>query len=148
MGTFVFNVAKGQVQTLFGLPAANDGLVAIPVLSAGLETDAVLRDKTTVAAVFAGATDEATTVGRLPLTAVTVTVDQVNDRVNCDSADLLYSTPPAGGAVAQTLIAYVPDVGVSTDAQMTPISMHVTAFTPDGSTSFQFNTTNDIVRAG
>ncbi|WP_306317229.1 MULTISPECIES: hypothetical protein [unclassified Streptomyces] len=127
----VFNVALGRVAHLASLPAANDGLILIPLEASGLETDAVLRDKDTVADVVAGSTNEQTTVGRKPLTGVTVTVDDTNDRVNIDAADVTWSSP-TGNPVGAVVICYDPDTTGGTDADLIPLTKHDVTWTPDG----------------
>ena len=127
----VMNVALGRVAHLASLPAANDGLVLIPLEAAGLETDAVLRDKDTFADVVSGTTNEQTTVGRKPLTGVTVTVDDTNDRVGIDAADVTW-TSPTGNPVGAVVICYDPDTTGGTDADLIPLTKHDVTWSPDG----------------
>jgi hypothetical protein len=131
VANIVLNVALGRIAHYASLPAANDGLVLIPLEASGLETDAVLRDKDTFADVVAGSTNEQTTVGRKPLTGVTVTVDDANDRVALDAADVTW-TAPTGNAVGAVVICYVPDTTTGTDADLVPLTKHDIAWTPDG----------------
>jgi hypothetical protein len=107
VANFVFNIALGKVAYYASLPAANDGLVLIPLESSGLETDAVLRDKDDFASVVAGTTNEQTTAGRKALSSVTVTVDDTNDRVALDAADVTW-TSPTGNAIGALVIATTP----------------------------------------
>ncbi|MFD7705683.1 hypothetical protein [Streptomyces sp. NPDC059786] len=131
MPNLVFNQALGRVAYLAGLPAANDGLVLIALEASGLETDTVLRDKDDFAAVVAGTTNEQTTVGRKPLTGVTVTVDDTNDRVNIDAADVTW-TAPTGNPVGAVVICYDPDTTTGTDTDLIPLTKHDLAWSPDG----------------
>ncbi|MFI2761433.1 hypothetical protein ACH5A3_21565 [Streptomyces echinatus] len=131
MATIVFNIAAGRLAYYASLPAANDGLVLIPLESSGLETDAVLRDKDDFAAVVSGATNEQTTVGRKVLTSVTVTVDDTNDRVALDAADVTW-TSPTGNAIGAVVICYDPDTTGGTDADLIPLTKHDVTWTPDG----------------
>ncbi|MFC9268941.1 hypothetical protein ACFTXJ_14360 [Streptomyces zhihengii] len=133
MANLVFNVALGRISHLAGLPAANDGLVMVALEASGLETDAVLRDKDTLADVVAGATNEQTTVGRKTLTGVTVTVDDANDRVVIDAADVTW-TAPTGNPVGAVVICYDPDLTGGTDADLIPLTKHDLTWTPDGNT--------------
>jgi len=134
MTDFVFNVVKGRIATYAGLPAANDGLVVIPLLAAGLEADATLADYGTVAALLAGTTDENTTMGRKVVSSgVTVTVDNTNDRVDIDMPDQTWSAVAASGAVGALLIAYDPDTTTGDDTTLIPLTKHGFAVTPDGS---------------
>lgn len=131
MANLCFNTALGRVASLAALPAANDGLVLIALEASGLEADAVLRDKDTFADVVAGTTNEQTTVGRKALTSVTVTVDDTNDRVNIDAADVTW-TAPTGNSVGAVVICYDPDTTSGTDADLVPLTKHDLSWTPDG----------------
>ena len=144
MSNIVFNTSLGRVAYLAGLPAANDGLVLIALESSGLETDAVLRDKDDFAAVVAGTTNEQTTVGRKALTSVTVTVDDTNDRVAIDCADVTWASP-TGNAIGAVVICYDPDTTTGTDADLIPLTKHDLTWTPDGN-SFTL-TVADFYRA-
>ncbi|KAB1146813.1 hypothetical protein F7R91_14645 [Streptomyces luteolifulvus] len=131
MSNLVFNVSLGRIAYLASLPAANDGLVLIALESSGLETDAVLRDKDDFAAVVSGTTNEQTTVGRKPLTGVTATIDDTNDRVALDADDVTW-TSPTGNAVGAVVICYDPDTTTGTDADLIPLTKHDLSWTPDG----------------
>jgi len=126
-----FNIALGRLAYYASLPAANDGLVLIALESSGLETDAVLRDKDDFAAVVAGTTNEQTTVGRKALASVTVTVDDTNDRIALDAADVTW-TAPTGNAIGAVVICYDPDTTGGTDADLIPLTKHGISWTPDG----------------
>lgn len=144
MANIVFNIALGKVATLAALPAANDGLVLIALESSGLEADSVLRDKDDFAAVVAGTTNEQTTVGRKTLTSVTVTVDDTNDRVALDAADVTW-TSPTGNAIGAVVICYDPDTTTGTDTDLIPLTKHDVTWTPDGN-NFSL-TISDFFRA-
>lgn len=131
MANITLTVALGRVAYYASLPATNDGLVLIALESSGLETDAVLRDKDTFADIVSGTTNEQTTVGRKPLSSVTVTVDDTNDRVAIDAADVTW-TAPTGNAVGAVVICYDPDTTSGTDADLIPLTKHDLAWTPDG----------------
>jgi hypothetical protein len=131
MANIVFNVALGRLAQYASLPAANDALILVPLESSGLEADAVLRDKDTLTDVVAGSTNEQTTVGRKTLASVTVTVDDTNDRVALDAADVTW-TSPTGNAISAVVICYDPDTTGGTDADLIPLTKHDVAWTPDG----------------
>jgi hypothetical protein len=131
VANIVFNIALGRVAYYASLPAANDGLVLIPLESSGLETDAVLRDKDDLAAVVAGTTNEQTTVGRKSLASVTVTIDDTNDRIAIDAADVTWASP-SGNAIGALVIGYVPDTTAPSDAAIIPLTKHDLTWTPDG----------------
>lgn len=131
MATITFNIALGRVAYYASLPAANDALVMVPLESSGLETDAVLRDKADLAAVVAGTTNEQTTIGRKTLASVTVTVDNTNDRIALDAADVTW-TAPTGNPVGAVVIGYVPDTTAPSDSAIIPLTKHDLSWTPDG----------------
>ncbi|MET7429620.1 hypothetical protein ABZT16_11560 [Streptomyces flaveolus] len=131
MANIVFNVALGRLAYYASLPAANDALVLVPLEASGLEADAVLRDKDTLADVVAGSTNEQTTVGRKTLSGVTVAVDDTNDRVALDAADVTWTTP-TGNPVGAVVICYDPDTTGGTDADLIPLTKHDLTWTPDG----------------
>lgn len=131
MADFVFNIAKGRVAELAKLAAAADALLAIPLEAAGIETDAVLRDKDTFADVVSGATNEQTTLGRKTLTGVTVTTDDATDTVKVDCDDWTW-TAAAGSDIAAVVICYDADTGAGTDADLVPLVKLDLAYTPSG----------------
>lgn len=131
MANIALNIALGRLAHYASLPAANDGLVLIALEAGGLEPDAVLRDKDTFADLVAGSTNEQTTVGRKPLASVTVTVDDTNDRVNIDAADVTY-TAPTGNPVGAVVVCYDPDTTSGTDADLIPLTKHDLTWSPDG----------------
>lgn len=131
MSNIVFNIALGRLAYYTSLPAANDALILVPLESSGLETDAVLRDKDDLAAVVAGTTNEQTTAGRKTLASVTITIDDTNDRVALDAADVTW-TSPTGNAIGAVVICYDPDTTVGTDADLIPLTKHDLTWTPDG----------------
>lgn len=132
MADFVFNIAKGKIAYYASLPAANDALIAIPIEASGVEADATVKDYDTVAAILAATTNEQTTMGRKTLASVTVTVDDTNDRVALDAADITW-TAATGNAVSDILICYDPDNTTGTDADLIPLTWHDFSVTPDGS---------------
>jgi hypothetical protein len=131
MSDFVFNIAKGAVKYYAGLPAANDALIIIPIEASGVESDATLKDYDDVATLLAAANNEQSTMGRKTVTSVTVTVDDTNDRVDVDIADLVW-TAAAGNAISDLLIAYDPDTTGGTDSSLIPLTWHDFPITPDG----------------
>lgn len=131
MADVIFNVAKGRIAHYASLPAANDALIVVVLESAGLVTDAVMIDYDTLAAVLAGPSNEQTTMGRKTGASVTVTVDDTNDRVDIDMADVTW-TAATGNAVGALVICYDPDTTGGTDADLVPLSKHDFVVTPNG----------------
>lgn len=136
MGNVVANIAKGRVAYYSTLPATNDALILGLLKSSGLVGDTTIVDYDDIAALLAGASDEAdfTNYGRKTITSVTVTVDDVNDRVDVDFADQTFSS--AGGAANNTLgkafVAYDPDTTGGTDSALIPLTYHDFSATTDG----------------
>jgi hypothetical protein len=131
VANIVFNVALGRVASLAALPAANDALVAVPLEATGLVSDAAMRDYDDLATLLAGATNEQTSMGRKTLASVTVTVDDTNDRVAVDCADITW-TAATGNAIGAVVICYDPDTTGGTDADLIPLTKHDVSLTPDG----------------
>ncbi|MEU7855248.1 hypothetical protein [Nonomuraea sp. NPDC049141] len=142
MADFTFNVALGRVAELYhrvknGDPAGST-LVIAALSTAGLETDAVLRDKDTLTDVVAGATNEVPVgngYARKTLVAADLNVvapDDANDRLDLDIPDQTWtSVLTASGGWSKLVICYKPSSG-STDAQIAPLTCHDFAITPDG----------------
>ncbi|MFE6815253.1 hypothetical protein [Streptomyces sp. NPDC057677] len=131
MTNLVYNIALGRVASLAALPAANDALIAVPLEATGLVNDATMRDYDDLASLLAGTSNEQTTMGRKTLVSVTVTVDDTNDRVAIDCADITW-TSATGNAVGAVVICYDPDTTGGTDADLIPLTKHDVALTPDG----------------
>lgn len=136
MADGVFNVAKGRIAYYASLPAAADALIAVLVKATGLEADDTLNNYDDLAALLAATNDEAdfTNYTRKTLASVTVTVDDTNNRVDIDAADLVYTA--AGGAannsIGKLLICYDGDTAAGTDANIVPLTYHDCVFTTDG----------------
>jgi hypothetical protein len=132
MANIVFNIALGKLAYYAGLPATNDALVMVPLEASGLVADSTMRDYDDLATLLAGASNEQTTMGRKTLTGVTATVDDTNDRVNIDCADVTW-TAATGNAIGAVVIGYVPDTTAPSDAAVIPLTKHDVTMTPDGS---------------
>ena len=132
VANIVFNIAKGKVAYYATLPAANDALILIPLETTGIETDAVLEDKDDFAAVVSGATNEQTTMGRKTLASVTSTVNDTNDWVEVDAADVTW-TAATGNNVSAVVVCYDPDTTAGTDADLVPLVKLDFDVIPDGS---------------
>lgn len=132
MANIVFNVALGRLATYAALTGgANDALVMVPLESSGLVADSTMRDYDTLADLLAGASNEQTTVGRKTLASATVTVNDTDNRVDIDAADVTW-TAPTGNAIGAVVICYDPDTTGGTDADLIPLTKHDLTWTPDG----------------
>jgi hypothetical protein len=138
MADIVFNIAKGRVHQLAknvddGSPA-NSRLIAVPIETSGIQADATIRDHDTLDALLAASNNEQTTMGRKTIAAadITITVDDSNERVDIDLADLTW-TGATGNAISAIVICYDPDSTGGTDADLIPLTKHDFVVTPDGS---------------
>lgn len=132
MANIVFNIALGRVAHYASLPATNDALILVPIEATGIVTDATMRDYDDLGTLLAGASNEQTAMGRKTLTSVTATVDDTNDRVNIDAADVTW-TAATGNAIAALVLCYDPDTTTGTDADLIPLAKYDFAISPDGS---------------
>ena len=143
MANIVFNISKGRAVELYirvkNSDPANSGLILIPIETAGLEADAVLVDKETVADVLAGTTNEQPAMGRKTLTdaqlAAVPSPDHVNNRYDIALPNVTW-TGATGAVISKMLVAYDPDTTAGSDTTLVPITMFDCALTPDG-TDFQ-----------
>ncbi|MEU8886737.1 hypothetical protein [Streptomyces sp. NPDC048442] len=132
MANLVFNIALGRLATLAALPATNDALIAVPIETSGIVGDSTMRDYADLGSLLAGASNEQTTMGRKTLASVTVGMDNANDRVNIDAADITW-TAATGNAISAVIICYDPDTTGGTDSDCVPLTKHDVTMTPDGS---------------
>src|SRR3954466_4648077 len=137
MADFVFNIAKGKVKYYCELAAANDALVFSMIETTGLEADATLKDYDNLSLLYAGTSNEPTggTYVRKSITSATITVDDVNERVDIDIADQTWTalTTTGNAAVSALVISYDDDTTSGTDANIIPLTKHDFVLTPDGS---------------
>jgi hypothetical protein len=141
MADIVLNNVKGRVAELYNRVDLNDpatsGLIITLLAATGIETDDVLRDKDTLAAVVSGSTNEATNTGyaRKVLTDIDLTAfapDDVNDRVDLDIPDQTWAglANDGTGAISDLLTNYASDIGAA-DAAIVPMTLHDFSVTPD-----------------
>jgi len=142
MADQVFNVALGRVAELYNRvdinDPANSALIVAVLATAGIESDAVLKDKDDLAAVVAGTTNEVTNTGyaRKVLTDADIVAfapDDTNDRVDLDIPDQTWTGVSAGDGFNDFLVCYDDDTAAGTDANIVPLTMHDFVVVPDGS---------------
>ena len=142
MANQVFNIALGRVAELYNRvdlnDPANSALIIVILATAGIETDAVLKDKNDLADVLVGTTNEVTNTGyaRKTLTDVDIGAfapDDTNDRVDLDIPDPTWTAVAAGDAWNDLLVCSDNDTTLGTDANIVPLTMHDFVVTPDGS---------------
>ncbi len=144
MADGVFNVSKGRVAEFVQRLLDNDptGCEVVVTLMEGAASDATLVDVDTFAALFAlGDASEAdfTNFARTILTnasqgGLTRTVDDTNDRQECDLSDITFAS--AGGATNNTLTRLITGFdssGAGTDSGIVPMTFHDFAETTTGS---------------
>ncbi|MFI6886771.1 hypothetical protein [Streptosporangium canum] len=141
MADFVPNIAKGRAAELYNRVKTADpataALVIVALSATNLETDAVLRDKDTLADWLSGTTDEVTNAGyaRKVLLAADLAAlapDDINDRMDIDIPDQTWTNVAAGSNWAKLVICYRPATA-SPDSAIIPLTAHDFAITPDGS---------------
>lgn len=140
MADQVFNIALGRSAELYNRVDVNDPatatLVIVVLATTGIETDAVLKDADTLAALVAGTTNEVTNTGytRKVLTDTDIVAfapDDANDRVDLDIPDQTWTGVAAGSGWNDFIVTY--DAAAGADATIVPMTMHDFVATPDGS---------------
>ena len=128
MADFVFNIAKGTIKKRVA-----DGATIRALVLKVADTDAALKDLDTVSAVLAsGSTAEAdfTNYVRKTLASVTATVDDTNDWVTVDAADIVFTA--AGGATNNTAAKLIIYDFITNDGASIPLIALDCVFTTDG----------------
>lgn len=144
MGNFIFNISKGRVAELYNRVDSNDpansAIVITLLATSGIEADATLIDKDTLADLVSGTTNEATNTGyaRKILTDADIVAfapDDANDRVDLDIPDQTWTgvANDGTGAIGDFVTNYDSDTTGGTDANIVPMTLHDFAVTPDGS---------------
>ncbi|MDP9843269.1 hypothetical protein [Streptosporangium lutulentum] len=141
MADFQFNISKGRAVELYNRVKTGDpadsALLLVVLAEEDVESDAVLKDKDTLADVLAGATNEATNGGyvRKVLTAADLGVlspDDANDRIDLDIPDQTWTNVLPGSNWAKIAICYRPATE-SADSEIIPLTSHDFPMIPDGS---------------
>lgn len=142
MADFVFNIAKGRVAEFYNRVKSNDpansALIIVVLATSGLESDATLLDKDTLADLVSGTTNEVTNTNyaRKVLTDADLAAfspDDTNNRVDLDIADQTWTGVAAGDGWSKVVVCYDSDTTGGTDANIIPLTCHDFAITPDGS---------------
>lgn len=143
MADLVFNISKGKAAEFAARVEANDPANAIFTIALwnSTETDANIRDLDTYALIESNANSVELTSGTnanyvrklLANGALTVTLDDPNDRMDIDCADQTWTALGAGTAVTDLSFGYDSDSTAGTDANVVPVTWHDFVITPDGS---------------
>lgn len=131
MADFQFNVSLGREVEFYNRVNDSDPTNAVFVMvvlaEAGLETDAVLKDKDTLAAVVSGSTNEATNSVRKTITDADIAPYTVDDDTNSITIALpsqTYTTPAAGDSWRKVIVCYDSDSTGGTDSNIIPVTAH------------------------
>jgi len=142
MANFTYNRSLGRVvefcERVNANDPANSALIVMVLATAGIESDAVLKDKDDFAALLAGTTNEVANGGYARKTidqtgGIVVTYDDTNDRVDVDIPDQTWTAVAAGDGWSDIVIGYDNDTTTGTDANILPSTQHDFVVTPDGS---------------
>jgi hypothetical protein len=141
MANQIFNIGLGRAVEWYNRvknndPAASE-LVIMILATAGIESDAALKDFDTFSAIVAGTTNEVTNGGYAKKVLGDVDMlawapDDTNDRWDLDLNDQTWTAVAAGDGWNDLVIGYDP-VGAQTMTDIIPISLHDFVVTPDGS---------------
>ncbi len=132
MASFVFNVAKGRTtefhERVNNNDPANSALIIVVLAEAGLETDDVLKDYNTLAAIVP-TNDEVdnTNYARKVLTDADLapaTIDDVDDQVELTFGTQTFTSIAAGDSWRKLLVCYDADTTGGTDSDIIPVSAH------------------------
>lgn len=142
MANVCFNRGKGRIvewcERINANDPANSALVIMVLAASGIESDAVLIDTDTFAAVVAGTTNEVTNTNYARKTlsdsgSIVITYDDTNDRVDVDFPDQTWTAVAAGDGWSDAVIGYDSDTTGGADSAILPATLHDLALTPDGS---------------
>ncbi len=148
MAAYTFNIAKGRVVELYNRVKSNDpstsALVCVVLVSSGIQTQAVLEDADSLAAVVSGSTDETTApnYARKVLTdAELAAFPSPDDNANSYAVTIPPQTWTSIGAGSGTgtqsswsklVICYDANTGTGTDSDIIPLTCHDFSATPNG----------------
>lgn len=107
---------------------------------ASADTDAVMKDLDTFAAIESNASAAEQTGGTYArkslnqASSITVTTDDTNDRVDVDCPDQTWTAlTVTSGSITDLVFGYDSDSTGGTDSGIVPLTQHDFAITPDGS---------------
>lgn len=137
MGNVVFNQALGKVRNYTDLVASgSDSLVAVPIETTGIVSDAVMKQYGSLQDLLAGTSNEQTTMGRVTLANVQVIQ---GDPARCDADDPEWPGA-SGNPVSALVICYSPTSG-SSDADLIPlVKLDMVVQPGGGPVKYQFHT--------
>lgn len=131
MSNFTFNQSLGREVEFYnrvdGDDPVNSAFVLVVLALAGIESDAVLKDYDTLAALLAGTSNEVTNVGyaRITLTQADLapyTVDDTNNKITLFFTNQTTGAITAGDTWEKLLVCYDSDTTAGTDANIIPVT--------------------------
>jgi len=137
MANFQFNVAKGQIKTLFNNVAtstpSSSAIIVVP-LAADSEDDETLKDHDTLAALLAEDNTEQTDLGRKELQGadVTVTVNDSTNKLILDMADSITWAAATGDPIDKLIFCYAADKDNDSDTAIVPLLAYDFEANPSG----------------
>jgi hypothetical protein len=160
VSAFTFNIAKGRAIELWrrvkvGDPATS-GLVVVLLAATALEPSSALVDHFTLADIIAAGNLEATNTGyaRKILVAVDLPAfpppDNPQDAYLLPLPNLTWTAvqPDGTGSIGKLIVAYDPNTGGGTDAEIIPLTGHDFAVIPNGDDIVTSVDPTGFVRAG
>lgn len=141
MANIVFNQSAGRFAEFANRVITDDpanSIFVLEAINAGAATDATLRDLDDFAAIESDPNAaEVTNAGYARKTfnqaAITMTIDDTNDRIDVDVADQTWTGVAAGSNWTDLIFGYDSDSTTGTDSAVKPVSIHDFVITPDGS---------------
>lgn len=132
MADFIFNVAKGRHAYYAMLTgSSDDSLIVVPIETTGIVGDSTMEEYATLDALLAGASNEQTTMGRKTLASVTSTVNNTDNKVTVDGADVVW-TAATGNDISALVVCYKP-TAASADSAVIPLYKYDFVIEVDGS---------------
>ena len=138
MANFQFNIAKGQIKTLFNNVDTNSptdsAIIVVPIEASGVEADDVLNNYDDLAALLAAANNEQSTMGRKTLvdTDVSLTLDDTANTLAIFMSTTITWAAATGNAISDILFCYDPDTAAGTDTTVIPLLCYDLSATPSG----------------
>ena len=142
MGDFVYNRSLGRgteyCERVNGNDPTNAAIIIGILATAGIESDATLKDKDEWTALVSGATNFVTNSGYARKTidqagGIVITYDDSGDKVDIDIPDQTWTGVGAGDGWNDLVTGYDSDTTGGTDTNILPWTQHDFVVVPDGS---------------
>jgi len=142
MANFIFNRGLGRgtewAERVNANDPVNSALIIAVLATAGIESDATLKDLDDFTALVAGTTNYVTNTGYARKTldntsSITVTYDDTGDKVDVDFPDQTWTAVGSGDGWNDIVVGYDSDTTGGTDTNILPHTQHDFVVVPDGS---------------